>query len=56
MIRIKINLPVEGNTTISSEVHRATEALREVHIQPEGSIETGSEPGGTIILLTTQAS
>ena len=49
-MRVNIKLPIEWDTTIGSEVHRATEVLRAAHIQTEGTIESSKEAVGTIAL------
>jgi hypothetical protein len=49
-MRVNIKLPIEWDTTIGSEVHRATEVLRTAHIQTEGTIECATEAVGTITL------
>jgi hypothetical protein len=49
-MRINIKLPIGWETTIRSEVHRATEVLRAAQIQTEGTIESDTEAVGTITL------
>jgi len=49
-MRINIKLPIGWETTIGSEVHGATEVLRVAPVQTEGSIESGRNAVGAIVL------
>ena len=50
-MRIIISLSIDEHiSALGSEVHRAVEVLRVAHIQTEGSMESGRDRSGSIIL------